>query len=70
MELWMCPHCGQRIYGSLQVVLILASVHRCLASFAREHETACLVCSRSPTGLCAYHANLLVIRRVGVPTPN
>ena len=60
MEFWMCSHCGQRIYGSLEVVLILASVHRCHASFTRAHETACLSCLSSPTWLCAYHASMLV----------
>ena len=60
MEIWMCPHCGQRIYGSLEVVLLLASVHTCRASLARMNETTCLICLRSPTGLCAYHASVLV----------
>jgi len=66
MELWMYPHCGERIYGSLEVVLILASVHRCKAQFDRgplgdrARETTCLSCLRSPTGLCAYHASVLM----------
>jgi hypothetical protein len=60
MECWMCSHCGQRIYGSLEVVLILASAHKCNTSFARTRETACLRCLSSPTGLCVYHASMLV----------
>lgn len=60
MEVWMCPHCERRIYGSLQVVLILASTHNCRAPFARPIETTCLSCLSSPTGLCAYHAGVLV----------
>lgn len=59
MEFWLCPHCGQRIYGSLEIVLILASVHTSRASFARVNDTTCLSCVTSPTGLCAYHASLL-----------
>jgi hypothetical protein len=56
------PSCGQRIYGSLKVVLTLrvASAHKYNMPFARTGETACLSCSSSPTGLCAYHASLLV----------
>ena len=60
MEFWMCPHCGQRIYGSLEVVLILASAHKCKTAFALTRETACLSCLSSPTGLCVYHASMLV----------
>jgi len=60
MEFWMCPHCGHRIYGSLEVVLILASAHKCNALSERAKETLCLSCLSSPTGLCAYHASLLV----------
>ena len=60
MELWMCPHCRERIYGSLEVVLILASAHKCGGSSGRTSDTTCLSCLISPTGLCAYHASLLV----------
>jgi len=60
MEFWMCSHCGRRIYGSLEVVLLLASAHKCNMPFARAAETACLSCLSSPTGLCAYHASLSV----------
>jgi hypothetical protein len=63
MEVWMCPHCGQRIYGSLEVVLILASAHKCGESFRRTSDTTCLSCLVSPTGLCGYHTILLVNRR-------
>lgn len=60
MEIWMCPQCGKRIYGSLHVVLLLASAHVCSALFTRKHVTTCLSCLDSPTGLCAYHASVLV----------
>jgi len=62
MEFWLCPHCGQRIYGSLEIVLTrsVASVHTCRTSVARVNDTTCLSCITSPTGLCAYHAGLLV----------
>ena len=59
MERWMCPHCGEEIFGSFQVVLVLASVHRCRPRLARAAQTACLGCVRSPTGLCAFHASLI-----------
>ena len=60
MEVWMCSHCGERIYGSLEVVLILASAHRCRIPRDRSMPTVCLSCLGSSTGLCAYHASLLV----------
>ena len=56
MESWICSHCGEGIYGSLQVVLILASKHKCRSRLDRSTATTCLACLRSPTGLCAYHA--------------
>jgi hypothetical protein len=40
--------------------LILASVHKCNTSLARTRETTCLSCLSSPTGLCAYHASMLM----------
>ena len=60
MEVWMCSHCGERIYGSLEVVLILASAHRCRIQRDRRLPTVCLSCLGSSTGLCAYHASQLV----------
>ncbi len=59
MEIWMCSYCEKRIYGSLQVVLILASVHRCRTQFDPVRATLCLTCLSSQTGLCAYHASLV-----------
>lgn len=66
METWICSRCMEGIYGSLEVVLILASAHKCRSQFDRGHlgdraaVMTCLGCLRSPTGLCAYHASLLV----------
>jgi hypothetical protein len=60
METWICSRCMEGIYGSLEVVLILASQHKCRLQFDRTAVTTCLGCLRSPTGLCAYHASLLV----------
>jgi hypothetical protein len=62
MELWMCSHCEKRFYGSLEVVLILASAHRCRMQRDGGRETACLSCLSSPVGLCAYHASILMNR--------
>ena len=60
MECWICSCCGEGIYGSLEVVLILASEHKCRSRFDRTTATTCLRCLRSPTGLCAYHSSLLL----------
>jgi len=66
MECWICSHCEEGIYGSLEVVLTLASAHKCRSQFGRGHlgdraaVTTCLSCLSSPTGLCAYHASVLV----------
>jgi len=60
MECWICSRCGEGIYGSLEVVLILGSEHKCRSRSDRTTVTTCLRCLQSPTGLCAYHASLLV----------
>lgn len=59
-EAWTCPHCLQTIYGSLAVVLILASAHRCNAQLHSLGQTVCLDCRQSTTGLCVYHTQLLL----------
>ncbi len=57
MQFWICPECGEKVFGSLDVVLILSSAHRCSARPAsRARVTQCLACLSSPTGLCARHA--------------
>ncbi len=60
MEVWMCSYCEKRIFGSLEVVLILASVHRCHTQLDPVRVTVCSSCLSSQTGLCAYHASLVV----------
>jgi hypothetical protein len=54
MEHWICPHCEKEIWGSLRVVLILASLHRCREAIQLQ-QTVCLECLQSPTGLCPRH---------------
>ena len=51
------PSCGEKVFGSLEVVLILSSAHRCGSPPAlRWHDTQCLDCLQSPTGYCLRHA--------------
>jgi len=66
MELWACPYCMERITGSLNGVLFLASAHRCRWALDGNHSTVCLVCLISPTGLCAYHTRQKVLQ-AGMP---
>jgi hypothetical protein len=68
MECWVCSRCGEGIYGSLEVVLLLASEHKCRPRFDRSTVTTCLMCLGSPSGLCAYHASQLV--SLGLPNEN
>ena len=60
MEFWVCPHCERGIYGSLEVVLALASAHQCRGLARRTSDTTCLNCLVSPTGLCGYDTHLLM----------
>ncbi|MBI5033379.1 MAG: hypothetical protein HZB51_22895 [Chloroflexi bacterium] len=64
-EVWTCPDCMQTICGSLAVVLILASTHRCKAQTLLHGQTVCLDCGKSPTGLCVYHTQCLLAQSDG-----
>ena len=65
-EAWTCPHCLQTIYGSLAVVLVLASAHRCNDQAHSLGQTVCLECRQSPTGLCVYHTRLWLTQDAAV----
>ncbi len=68
MQFWVCPECRETIFGSLDVVLLLSSAHYCRTrELPRQHETRCLDCWRSPTGLCAYHARQAALRAAQSP---
>jgi len=61
MEHWICPRCLERITGSLNVVLLLASVHRCRT--LDGSNTLCVDCLNAPTGLCTYHTYQKVVEK-------
>lgn len=64
----VAPSSGEKIFGSLDVVLLLSSAHRCRArELPRRHVTQCLACLGSPTGLCAYHARQMAMQMAAPP---
>jgi len=59
LQYWVCPHCRQTIYGSLDVVLALVRQHACaipVRTVIPLTDTQCLDCLLSPTGVCERHA--------------
>lgn len=62
MEAWTCSHCSHTILGSLTVVLVLASAHRCNGHMHSLGQTVCLDCRQSPTGLCVYHTQRCLLK--------
>ena len=65
MEAWTCSHCSHTILGSLTVVLVLASAHRCNGHMHSLGQTVCLDCRQSPTGLCVYHTQRVLAQSGG-----